>query len=160
MKVEKQKVIDACELSGSMTEASLLVPEVNFQTFRRYAKALNVWRPNQAGKGLSKAKSEGKGKFSLDDILSGKFPGYSSHKLRLRLISCGKKKDCCELCGIGNSWNGKKLSMQLDHIDGNPRNHSLQNLRILCPNCHSQTETFGSKNIKNAPVAELVDALV
>ena len=160
MKVEKQKIIDACKHSSSMTEASLLVPEVNFQTFRRYAKALGVWEPNQAGKGLTKVKGEGRGKFPLEEILSGKFPGYSSHKLRLRLISSGLKKEHCEICGTGNQWNGKSLSLQLDHIDGNPRNHLLENLRILCPNCHSQTETFGSRNIKNAPVAELVDALV
>lgn len=54
----------------------------------------------------------------------------------------------CSLCGI-IEWNGKELKMDMDHIDGNPRNNTIQNLRLLCPNCHSQTNTFSGKNRKN-----------
>jgi Zn finger protein HypA/HybF involved in hydrogenase expression len=49
-------------------------------------------------------------------------------------------------CGIENEWQGTNISLQLDHIDGNRRNHQLDNLRFLCPNCHSQTPTFCGKN--------------
>lgn len=52
----------------------------------------------------------------------------------------------CEGCGIVD-WNGKPISLQLDHIDGCPTNHLLENLRLLCPNCHSQTPTYGSKKL-------------
>ncbi len=53
-------------------------------------------------------------------------------------------------CGCGNNgeWNGKKLVLQLDHIDGNSSNHCLDNLRFVCPNCHSQTDNFAGKNCK------------
>lgn len=51
----------------------------------------------------------------------------------------------CESCGVGNEYNNKPLTLQLDHIDGNSDNNSLINLQILCPNCHSQTDTYGSK---------------
>ena len=51
----------------------------------------------------------------------------------------------CSECGLGNIWNGRELSLQLDHIDGNSDNNDINNLRILCPNCHTQTDTFGSK---------------
>lgn len=47
----------------------------------------------------------------------------------------------CRICGV-NSWMGKPLILQLDHIDGNNTNNSKENLRMICPNCHSQTETF------------------
>lgn len=51
----------------------------------------------------------------------------------------------CSICGI-TEWNGKTLSLELDHINGKNNDNRLENLRFLCPNCHSQTSTFGSKN--------------
>ena len=51
----------------------------------------------------------------------------------------------CAICGI-NQWNGKTLSLELDHINGINNDNRLENLRFLCPNCHSQTSTYGSKN--------------
>lgn len=51
----------------------------------------------------------------------------------------------CTECGCGEEYNGKSLTLQLDHIDGNSDNNFPVNLRTLCPNCHSQTDTYGSK---------------
>lgn len=52
---------------------------------------------------------------------------------------------CCN-CGNNGIWNNKKISLQLDHINGINYDNTINNLRFLCPNCHSQTDTFGSKN--------------
>lgn len=54
----------------------------------------------------------------------------------------------CEECGISD-WNGKSLSLHVDHIDGNSDNNLPSNIRLLCPNCHSQTDTFCGRNKKN-----------
>lgn len=56
----------------------------------------------------------------------------------------------CSLCGQGREWNQKPLVLQIDHINGINSDNRIENLRFLCPNCHSQTETFGTKNLKKA----------
>lgn len=65
--------------------------------------------------------------------------------LKKLLFKLGLKQNVCEICGI-DSWNNKPICLQLHHIDGRKNNNSLDNLQILCLNCHSQTDNYGSKN--------------
>lgn len=60
-----------------------------------------------------------------------------------------KRGEQCEECGQSNLWKGKPLTLQVDHVDGNSDNNDIGNLRILCPNCHTQTSTFGPKGNGN-----------
>jgi len=73
-----------------------------------------------------------------------------SDKLIKKLIDEGIKEYKCENpeCGI-SSWHGKEIKLQLHHIDGNHFNNEVDNLMILCPNCHSQTDNFCGRKIKN-----------
>jgi hypothetical protein len=141
--VSKNQVEEAIISTSSMRAASIKL-NLHYNTFIRYAKKYDLYNPNQGLKGKSKPKQEGKGKYALQDILDGKHPEYQTRKLKLRLFSENIKQNKCEICGV-SEWNNKPLVCELDHIDGNPTNHSLNNLRILCPNCHSQTDTFRSK---------------
>jgi hypothetical protein len=65
--------------------------------------------------------------------------------LKRRLLSAGIKQNRCEQCGI-TEWQGRPLSMALHHLNGDGRDNRLENLQLLCPNCHSQTDTFAGRN--------------
>ena len=58
----------------------------------------------------------------------------------------------CEVCGLSD-WQGEKITLQVDHTDGNAGNNALANLRLICPNCHSQTKTYGGGNKGNGRAA-------
>ena len=105
---------------------------------------VSVWR--RLKKLGLKTESKTGSKIPLSEILDGQHPYYQTYKLNLRLIREGLMKNECSVCGI-SEWNGKEIKMQLDHINGNSSDHRLENLRMICPNCHSQTETYCGKNI-------------
>jgi hypothetical protein len=74
------------------------------------------------------------------------------HTLRRALLEIGRPYLCAE-CGIGDSWNGRPLVLHVDHIDGRLWDCRAENLRFLCPNCHSQTQTFAGRTSKQNPAA-------
>ena len=145
--VKDSVIIEACKNSCSMAEAAAKT-NLHYNTFNRKAKILGVYNPNQGRRGRPKPKTEGKGKIPLQEILDGLHPQYQTFKLKKRLIKAGIKENKCEICGL-SEWNSKTIECELDHINGNRTDHSLDNLIIICPNCHSQTETFrGKRKVK------------
>ena len=89
-----------------------------------------------------KAVGGGKSPQPLEKLLTKKSPYIQSNRLRRRLIKESLPREQCTSCGLGPEWNGQPLTLQLDHINGEPSDNRLTNLRLLCPNCHSQTATF------------------
>jgi hypothetical protein len=71
--------------------------------------------------------------------------GGSRRSVKQRLLESGMVENRCDICGL-EDWQGKPIIIHLDHINGIRDDHRLENLRMLCPNCHSQTETYGAKN--------------
>ena len=82
--------------------------------------------------------------YELVDALVENSPYKSSNNLKKRLFKEGIKTKQCEECGIVE-WNGKEITLELEHINGDNTDNRLENLKILCPNCHSQTTTFRNK---------------
>lgn len=80
----------------------------------------------------------------LSDILVEN-SNYSRGHLKERLIKDGILENRCSECGLSEIWNGKEIKMQLDHRNGKSNDNRLPNLRLLCPNCHSQTDNFSGK---------------
>lgn len=72
---------------------------------------------------------------------------YINNRINIKrwLLEAGVLENKCLLCGLGPEWNDKSLVLQLDHINGINNDHRVENLRILCPNCHTQTETYAGR---------------
>ncbi|GJM17216.1 MAG: hypothetical protein DHS20C13_25430 [Thermodesulfobacteriota bacterium] len=130
-----------CNKSDSMAEAASKLG-LHFNSFKKRALELDCYQPNQAGIGIRKSAP----KVPLEDIVHKNLhPHYQTFKLKKRLIDEGYKKNECEKCGI-SSWNGKEINCELHHINGKRSDHSFDNLKMLCPNCHSQTINYRAKN--------------
>ena len=84
----------------------------------------------------------------LTEILVKDFICYNTDRLKRRLIKEGLLVNQCSECRLGPLWHGKPLVMVLDHTNGDRNDNRLKNLRLLCPNCNSQQDTFAGKNKK------------
>ncbi len=130
--IDKQFFIDICNSSNSMAQAAIKL-ELHFNTFKKYAVKYGCYNTNQCGKGIKK------------NIPNKINQPLTRAGIRKRIIKENLLPYKCSKCEL-NEWLGKKLSLHLDHIDGNNNNHDLDNLRFLCPNCHSQTSTYTGRN--------------
>ena len=86
-----------------------------------------------------------------NDILFTKNSKHSRGMIKNRIIQENLISYRCAICGQEPIWNGKKLVLVLDHINGINNDHRLENLRFLCPNCNAQQDTFCGKHLKILP---------
>lgn len=85
----------------------------------------------------------------LDEVLVAGST-YSRVKLKERLYDAGLKRRACELCGQGEEWRGRRMSLILDHVNGVHDDHRLENLQIVCPNCAATLDTHCGKRARLA----------
>jgi hypothetical protein len=97
------------------------------------------------GQGWSKGLYNNHTRIPLDEILVKNSTYTSTGGLRRRLIAEGLKEARCECCGL-NTWLGQPLPLTLDHVNGDHTDNRIENLRILCPNCHALTPTWCGRN--------------
>lgn len=133
----KKQIRNAVLNCKSMTSAARSL-RINYKTFIKYAKKFGLYKPNQAGKEIYQ--------IPIDKFLNNEKDVKTSF-LKKRLIEEGYFEEKCQICGI-KEWNNKKIVFDLHHVDGDRKNNRLDNLQLLCPNCHSQTDNYKGKNNK------------
>jgi hypothetical protein len=121
----------------------------NYKTLKNKYIKYDIDISHFTGKGwnIGNKNKPSKKKYNIDDILTNKVTYTSSNKLRERLILEGFKERKCEKCNL-SEWFGEPIPLELNHINGNNLDNTLNNLEILCCNCHAKTDNWRGKNIK------------
>lgn len=118
----------------------------NYTQIAKYLKIFKINTSHITGKSWNKGmRGIGKPRLPLDMILV-KNCDYQSYKLKKRLFSAKLKEEKCEICGWFQKSIDGRIPLELDHINGIHSDNTIQNLRILCPNCHSLQSTHRGKN--------------
>jgi len=133
--IGEDEIKKTIEGAASYSEAAAILG-VHIKTVCSWAKKVGI---------LSSRRQRTANSYDLQDILDGKHPQYPTSHLAKRLVSEGIKEWKCEECQ-NTKWLNQKIPLDLDHKDGDNHNHKIENLRFLCPNCHSLTDTYKSKN--------------
>lgn len=142
----EEKVKDCYSLCELLRKLGLATKGGNFATIKKKLDEFNVNYSHFTGQAWNKNPN--------NPIYRGKYlPNLCEHSsLRSTYVKelvyrLGLKENKCECCGL-SEWQGKPLVCELHHINGDSTDNRIENLIILCPNCHSQTENFRSKNRK------------
>lgn len=139
-------VMKSYSWGGVFRELGLKVGGGQYIQFKKLAKDLNLDLSHMTGQAWSKNKKLGrKPRIATCDILIENSTYYNTSNLKKRLWEENLLSRECSRCK-STEWFGKTNHLQLDHVDGDRTNNLLSNLRILCANCHSLTETYCGKN--------------
>ena len=152
-KYNKKELEEAVKNSWSIAEVlrrlNIIPAGGNYFTIKRYIKLWNIDTSHFTGQLWNKGKhaicNPAK---SLQEILK-EDSIYQSYKLAKRLIKEGIKESKCECCNL-SKWQNKPIPLELHHINGIHSDNRLENLQLLCPNCHALTDSYRGKNIKKS----------
>lgn len=122
----------------------------NYEQLKKYINELSLDIKHFKGMGWNKGlRGIGKPLIPLEKILV-KGNSFQSFKLKKRLFAANLKPRHCEICGWAKKTTDGYLPLELDHINGDSHDNRLENLRILCPNCHSLQPTHRGRNQKRS----------
>jgi hypothetical protein len=155
MKYTKEKLEEVAKESFSTSEClrklGLKPVGGNFKTIKCNLKRFQIDTSHFTGQLWSKGKKLGVSNRAkpLDEILIENSTFFSSTALKNRLVREGVKTWLCEECN-NTEWNNQKIPLELEHCNGNNLDHRIENLKLLCPNCHAQTKFYRGRNKRSA----------
>ncbi len=141
-----QAVINSRSISQVLKELHLRVAGGNYDQIKKYINELGLSTSHFTGKGWNKHRIFIPNPPAPLELLLVENSHFHSHKLKLRLFSAGIKTPKCEICGWCQRSEDERIPVELDHVNGNHSDNRLENLRVLCPNCHSLQATHRGKN--------------
>lgn len=151
-----QELIEAVVGSKSYRSVLLrlkLIPAGgNYESIKRRIGELQIDTTHFTGKGWNVGLDFKPKPAAPLNLLLTKDNWVQSYKLKNRLILAGLKPNKCEICGWGQQTQDGRVPVELDHVNGDHYDNRIENLRILCPNCHSLQSTHRGKNKKRARV--------
>jgi hypothetical protein len=137
----------SCTVAGVLRILRLAVTGGHYRDMHRHFSRLGLDTSHFTGQGHLRGKHhDWKPKRPLSEILVVHSTYLHTSGLKRRLIREGVLVNRCSVCGRLPEWQGKPLTMVLDHRNGDNTDNRLENLRLLCPNCNSQQPTFAGKN--------------
>lgn len=149
-KEELESIVkNSFSLAECLRKLNIIPVGGNYKTLNKNIKKFNLSTDHFTGKLWSKGKKIGpyKNALKLEDILIENSTFTSSFSLKQKIIKAGLKSYICENCN-GVEWMGKPIPLELEHCNGNNLDHRIENLKLLCPNCHAQTEFYRGRNKK------------
>jgi hypothetical protein len=142
-----QAVADNISIGGVLSQLGCGVSGTNYRRVHIMVRDLQLDTSHWLGMGFLRGKTHAwSPSRPLSEILVERSLYANRAQLKKRLVAAGLLPYVCAGCGIAE-WRGRPLVLQLDHLNGVSDDHRLGNLRLLCPNCHSQTNTFCGKNM-------------
>jgi predicted RNA-binding Zn-ribbon protein involved in translation (DUF1610 family) len=146
--LSKEEMVELIKNANSINEI-LKQLKVNangsgaYKTFRNHCNRLGIEPPtyNNGNQVIGP-------KIELIDILVENSTYQNISRLKQRLVRSKILDYKCVKCGNTGEWMNEPITLQLDHINGVNNDNRIENLRFLCPNCHTQTTTHGGKNVK------------
>ncbi|MFH1947346.1 MAG: HNH endonuclease [Candidatus Magasanikbacteria bacterium] len=152
----KKEARDSTSIRQVIKNLGLKPAGGNYSQIKKFLDLYNIDTSHFKGKAWNKGmRGIGVYRTKLEDILV-KNSCYQSYKLKKRLFAKGIKKAECEFCGWHKYSDDGRLPLELDHINGDNSDNRLENLRVLCPNCHSLQPTHRGRNRKNKKYAQMV----